>query len=152
MGKITDMDALNVANGQSYRINKQGNRMTPAVLPAVIGDLRRSLGDDSLPVGWIMPPGSDLYQYGIHNREVRELQRRAQAEYKNVDLIVPGSEHIPMSGQPADEALLAKRCNAWVKGTFYGATKPVAGADLKMRIFDRFEIVFLLPCILPILD
>jgi sialate O-acetylesterase len=134
MGKSTDMAELAKANEDGYRITKEGNRMTPAVLPAAVDDLRHSLGDVSLPVGWIMPPGSDVYQYGTHNREVREVQRRAQAQTKNVDLILPGAEHVPMSGQPADETLLANRCKQWVLGTFYGAKGPVSGP-----LFDRAE-------------
>jgi len=134
LGKSTDMAELNKANADSYNITKEGNRMTPAVLPAAVDDLRHSLGDASLPVGWIMPPGSDVYQYGTHNREVREVQRRAQAQTKNVDLILPGAEHVPMSGEPADEALLAGRCRQWVMGTFYGAKGPVSGP-----VFERAE-------------
>jgi sialate O-acetylesterase len=135
MGKITDMAELSKANADSYNITKEGNRMTPAVLPVAVDDLRASLGDASLPVGWIMPPGTDVYSYGTHNREVREVQRRAQTQTKNVDLILPGTEHIPMSGQPADEILLATRCKQWVLGTFYGAKGPVSGP-----LFDRLEV------------
>ena len=135
MGKITDMAELSKANADSYSITKEGNRMTPAVLPVAVDDLRASLGDASLPVGWIMPPGTDVYSYGTHNREVREVQRRAQMQTKNVDLILPGTEHIPMSGQPADETLLATRCKQWVLGTFYGAKGPVSGP-----LFDRLEV------------
>jgi len=134
IGKITDWPALKKANAQSYVISKPGNRMTPQVLPAAVSDLRSSLGDASLPLAWIMPSGSDLYQYATHNREVREVQRRAQAESKAVDLILPGTEHIRMSGQPADEALLAGRCKQWVLGTFYGAKGPASGP-----LFNRFE-------------
>ena len=61
--------------------------MTLQVLPTAADDLRRSLGDASLPLAWIMPPGSDKYNYAIHNREVREVQRRAQdARYQQVVL------------------------------------------------------------------
>jgi hypothetical protein len=102
------------------------------VLPVVAEDIRRSLGDESVPLAWIMPPGSDYFEYGTHNRDVRELQRRAQRESSSIDLILPGAEHIPMSGQPADEALLASRCRQWVLGTFFGAGGPASGP-----LFDR---------------
>ena len=96
MGKLTDMQELAKANADSYDINKQGHRMTPCVLPLAVDDLRNSLGDASMPLGWIMPPGTDVYQYGTHNREVREVQRRTLSQTKNVNLILPGAEHIPM--------------------------------------------------------
>jgi sialate O-acetylesterase len=134
MGKSSDLARLHKANADSYRINKAGNRMTPCTLPAAVDDLRRSLGDASLPLAWIMPPGSDVYQYGTHNREVREVQRRAQSKSKKVDLILPGAGHVLMSGQPADETLVARRCKQWVLGTFYGAPGPVSGP-----LFDRVE-------------
>ena len=100
----------------------------------VPGDVRRSLGDTSLPIAWIMPPGSDVYDYATHNREVREIQRRTQLVEKSIDLILPGAEHIPFSGQPADDSLLAARCAKWAMGTFYGAEEPASGP-----VFDRFE-------------
>lgn len=134
LGKIADWEALKKANAQSYLVLKMGTRMTPHVLPVAPDDLRRSLGDDSLPVAWIMPPGSDLYQYATQNREVRELQRRAQAESKAIDLILPGTEHIRFSGQPADEPLLSDRCKQWVLGTLYATKGPASGP-----LFERFE-------------
>jgi sialate O-acetylesterase len=134
MGKIADMAELAEANKQSYQISKNGNRMTPNVLSVAPADLRRSLGDTSLPMAWIMPPGSDVYQNATHNREVREVQRRARSESEAIDLILPGAEHIRMSGQPADETLLASRCKQWARATFYGAEGPASGP-----LFDRFE-------------
>jgi sialate O-acetylesterase len=121
-------------NVHIYPLLKQASRMTPHVLPEAVDDMRRSLGDPALPVAWIMPPGSDNHKHANHNREVRELQRRARAEANGVDLILPGTKHIRSSGQPADEALLADRCKQWVMGTFYGTGGPVSGP-----IFDRVE-------------
>ena len=135
LGKLSDWKELQKANAQSYLVLKMGTRMTPHVLPVAPDDLRRSLGDDSLPVAWIMPPGSDVYQYATQSRDIRELQRRAQAESKAIDLILPGTEHIRFSGQPADEALLASRCKQWVLGTLYGAKGPASGP-----LFERFEL------------
>ena len=43
--------------------------MTPVTLPVIIDDLRASLGDESLPLAWVMPGGSDVYEYAVHNRE-----------------------------------------------------------------------------------
>jgi len=126
-GKYHDRASLDKAYSQSYTTYKRGVAMSPEVLPIAPGDLRRSLGEKSLPIGWIMPPGSDFHDYAIHNREIRELQRRTQLETDNLDLILPGTEHIPMSGQPADEALLASRCSQWVMGTFYDKQATVSG-------------------------
>ncbi|MDT8389327.1 MAG: DUF6288 domain-containing protein [Lentisphaeria bacterium] len=133
-GKSTDREALERAWNPTYMIMKKVNRMTPLVLPVAPEDLRQSLGDSSLPIAWIMPPGSDVYDFAIHNREVREIQRRTQGEFKGIDLILPGAEHIPLSGQPADDALVAKRCAQWVMGTFYETNQPASGP-----IFERFE-------------
>ena len=119
-GKITDRAELDRAWAQGYFIYKHGNRMTPYTLPLVPRDWRRTFGDDELPIGWIVPPGSDYYEYAFHNREVRELLRRTQKDETGIDLIMPGTENVPVSGQPADERLLAERCRHWVLGAVHG--------------------------------
>ncbi len=133
-GRMTDREEITHAAQQIYPIVKEGKQITPQVLTPVANDLRESLGDASLPVAWIMPPGSDKYEYATMNRDVRELQRRIQAESKAIDLILPGAGNIRMSGQPADEALLAGRCKQWVLSTFYDAKGPSSGP-----LLDRVE-------------
>lgn len=134
-GKITEHAELNYAWAQGYLVIKHANRMTPATLPFVPSQLRRTFADEKLPIGWIMPPSSDLYDYAVHNREMRELQRRtAKEEENNLDLIMPGNKHVPLSGQPADEKLLAERCASWVIGTFYDDEAASSGP-----VFERFE-------------
>ena len=118
-GKTTDRTALCEAWAQGYLIIKHANRMTPFTLPLVPAELRRAFGEKNLPIGWIMPPSSDYADYAIHNREIRELQRRVSAEEGNLGLIMPGNEHVPLSGQPADEKLLSERCLKWVLGVLY---------------------------------
>ena len=121
-------------NTVSYLTLKGGRQMTPQVLPEVPDDLRRLLGDEDLPLAWIMPPGSDNHAYASQNRETREIQRRSKMTLEGVDLILPGAEHVYKSGQPSDEVLLAARCKQWVMGTFYGSKSPVSGP-----LFDRVE-------------
>jgi len=111
----------------NYHIVKLGYRMTPATLPHVTGDWRRTFGDKTLPIGLILPPGSDLDAYASHNREIRELQRRRIDKEEGLGLILPGMKNIRSSGQPADDKLLAQRCKQWV---LTDATGP---------LFDRFK-------------
>lgn len=132
-GKVTDRIELDRAWAQGYFIYKHGSRMTPYTLPLVPGDWRKALGDAALPMAMMLPPGSDYYEYGFHNIQIRELLRRTQEQVAGLDLIMPGSANIPLSGQPADDRLLAERCAKWVRGAVYGekgaATGPVfAGA------------------------
>ena len=133
-GLFKERAALDTAYEQSYKTYKYGVRISPQTVPVVPNELRRSLGEETLPIGWIIPPGSDFHDYAIHNREMRELQRRTQLETRNLDLIMPGTEHVPMSGQPADEALLARRCSQWVIGTFYDKKVTASGP-----IFNRID-------------
>lgn len=93
--------------------------LEPCTTPRIPREWRRALGDDSLPIGWITPPGSDLVTLGRHHREMRELQRKTAAKEPGVDLILPGTRHIPFSAQPADEALLGERCLTWLRGAVY---------------------------------
>lgn len=134
-GKITDRSELAQAWAQGYMIYKIGFRLTPVTLPMIPKAWQAAFGDDNLPIGWIMPPGSDYFQYAGHNRDVRELQRRIQNSAGGVDLIVPGMAHVPGSGQPADERLLAGRCGAWVRGRVFGEKNVTPVGPL----FDRVE-------------
>jgi len=60
-GKGQTRVELNQAWGQSYNILKMGFRVTAGTIPMVPKDWRRTLGDEKLPIGLVMPPGSDLY-------------------------------------------------------------------------------------------
>ena len=134
-GKITDRAELDRAWPQSYSIIKHANRMTPTTLPLVPTDWRRAFGDKTLPIGMIMPPGSDFFDYAIHNREIRELHRRTQKKTSDLGLIMPGSEHIPLSGQPKDDKLLAERCRHWVLGALYNKKEFTPSGP----VFERVE-------------
>ena len=119
-GKGQIRPELNQAWGQSYWILKWGFRITAGTVPMVPKDWRRTLGDERLPIGLIMPPGSDLYAYALHNREMREMHRRISERTPGVGAIMPGTEHIPLSGQPLDDKLVAERSLTWVLGSVYG--------------------------------
>jgi hypothetical protein len=134
-GKITDRAELDRAWQQSYSIIKHANRMTPTTLPLVPGEWRRAFGDKALPIGMIMPPGSDFFDYAIHNREIRELHRRTQKKTSGLGLIMPGTEHIPLSGQPKDDKLLAERCRHWVMGALYDEKEVTPSGP----VFERAE-------------
>ena len=133
-----DGKALDKAYEDTYDIRKVGFRMENKVVPRITRAWRKVLGDDDLPFGLIVPPGSDLNTLGQHHREMRELQRLMVAENSNVGIILPGSENIDFSAQPADEALLAKRCLSWINGAVY--TKPDTPAT--GPLFDRLEASF----------
>ncbi len=125
-------DALDKAYAETYDLRKWGFRMEDKVVPRVPGEWRKVLGDANLPFGLIVPPGSELNTLGQHHREMRELQRLVAQDTPNVGIILPGTAHIPFSAQPADDALLAKRCAAWVQGAVYQkqgvpATGPMFG-------------------------
>jgi len=119
-GKGQIRPELNQAWGQSYWILKWGFRITAGTVPMVPKDWRRTLGDEELPIGLVMPPGSDLYAYALHNREMREMHRRIGERTPGVGVIMPGTEHISLSGQPLDDKLVAERSLTWVLGSIYG--------------------------------
>jgi sialate O-acetylesterase len=135
-GKQTDLQSLNNAYRLTYETLKYGNSMEPAVIPQVTREWRRILGGDhALPIAFVSPPASDLWPYAVHNTEMRELQRLVAAKEEATDIVLPGIKHIPFSGQPADEALLAERSLKWVRGRIYGDESTAAtGPD-----YDRFE-------------
>jgi sialate O-acetylesterase len=131
----TDRQALSDAYGFVYDIRKVGFRMESKVVPRVTREWRKVLGDEDVPFGLIVPPGSDLNTFAKHHREMRELQRWAAQDNANVSVILPGSEHVPLSAQPADEALLGNRIRLWMEGAVY--RKPDVPATGPW--FDRFE-------------
>ena len=118
-GKITSRPHLGQAYADSYDIRKWSLYLEPLTIPRVPKEWRKTLGDESLPVGWITPPGADLVTQGRHHYEVRELQRQTAEQEEGVDLILPGTRHIPFSAQPADDALLGARCLTWLTGAVY---------------------------------
>ncbi len=133
LGKSTDNVELNAAWGDNYVILKSGYRVTPVTLPYVPSDWRRTFNNESLPIGLILPPGSDLDVYAAHNREIRELHRRTAA-LQGLGLILPGMRNIPQSGQPADEKLLAERSRQWMLGAVYQKADVTASGPLVERV------------------
>ena len=138
-GKSTVKVELDAAWGDNYVILKNGYRVTPVTLPYVPGDWRRTFGDETLPIGLVLPPSSDLDVYAAHNREIRELHRRTAADAENIGLILPGMDNIPSSGQPANDKLLAQRCEDWVLGAVCGKKGVTATGPLLDRVDARLD-------------
>jgi hypothetical protein len=134
-GKHLDREELNRAYVQTYDIRKVGFRMEPVTTPRIPREWRNVFGDKELPVGLILPPGSDLETEGQHLREMRELQRWTARDNPGVGVILPGMANLPKSAQPADEKLLAARCASWVQGAVYRQPDVPATGPL----FERLE-------------
>lgn len=126
---------LNRAYVQTYDIQKVGFRCEPVTTPRIPREWRAVFADTQLPVGLVLPPGSALNVLGMHNREMRELNRLTANDNAAVGLIMPGSQHIPKSGQPADESLLGERSRNWVLGAIYKKE----GVSPTGPIFEKFE-------------
>jgi sialate O-acetylesterase len=135
-GKATSRAHLDQVYEETYDLRKWGIYLEPITTPRIPSEWRKTFGDDSLAIGWITPPGSDLIATGRHHREMRELQRRTAEAEEGVDLIQAGTEHLPYSAQPADEALLAERCRAWLMGAVYKKD----GVVFTGPLFDRAEM------------
>lgn len=134
-GRHTDRGALNQAYIDTYEMRKEGFRMEPQAISLLLPEWRNVFADDTLPMALVMPPASELSTYAIHNREMRELQRIQAMHSPEIDVILPGMEAVPFSGQPRDEALLAARSLAWVKGALLKQSAiPVTGPE-----FERLE-------------
>lgn len=118
-GESTKRGPLGLAYKETYQRRKWAIKLEPATTPRIPNQWRQVFGDPTLPVGWITPPGSDLITMGRHHCEMRELQRQTAEQTHGVNLILPGTQHVPFSAQPADEPLLAKRCMNWVLGAVY---------------------------------
>jgi len=118
-GKQFDRKELNRAYVETYNLRKVGFRMESVTTPRIPREWRKILGDEELPMGLVVPPGSDLNTLGQHHREMRELQRLTAEGNPGVGVVLPGSENIPYSAQPKDEELLAKRCLSWILGSVY---------------------------------
>ncbi len=144
-GKITSRPHLGQAYADSYDIRKWCLYLEPLTVPRIPREWREIFGNDSLPVGWVTPPGSDLVTQGRHHYEVRELQRQTAEKESGVDLVLPGTEHIPFSAQPADEALLGARCLTWLTGAVYrkegvAPTGPVF--DRAVMNYSKVQVFF----------
>ncbi|MDT8390728.1 MAG: DUF6288 domain-containing protein [Lentisphaeria bacterium] len=138
-GTSTDNTELDAAWGDNYLIVKLGFRISDFTIPYVPRDWRRALGDESLPVGLILPPSSDLDVYAAHNREIRELHRRTAEAAESIGLILPGMANIPFSGQPADDKLLAERCKQWALGSVLGHKDVVVTGPMLDRVETRLS-------------
>ncbi len=135
-GKGTSRSHLGTAYQDCYDVRKWSNYIVHLTTPRLPKEWRKVFGDDTLPVGWITPPGSDLAVLARRHYEVRDLQRQAADKEKGVDLILPGSESIFLSAQPADDALLGERCVSWVQGAVYKQDGVVPTGP----VFERVEI------------
>jgi sialate O-acetylesterase len=135
-GKITDRAHLGQVYKDAYDIRKVCLYLEPETIPRIPREWRRIFGDENLPIGWITPPGSDLVTLGRHHFEMRELQRQTAKKEQGVDLIMPGTEHVPFSAQPADEALLGKRCRQWILGAVYRKEDIIATGP----VFDHMTL------------
>jgi sialate O-acetylesterase len=147
-GKGTSRAHLSTAYEDCWDIRKWGLYIIPLTTPRLPKEWRKVLGDDTLPIGWITPPGSELAVLGRQHCEVREVQRQVADKEKGVDLILPGSESIFLTAQPADDALLGARCLTWLQGAVYKQD----GVAPTGPVFDRAEMqgstaqIFFKPC------
>jgi hypothetical protein len=137
-GKQFDRPLLNDAYVETYDIRKTGFRMESATTPRIPREWRKVIGDEALPMGLVVPPGSDLNTSGQHNREMRELQRQVAESNPGVGVILPGTEHVIYSAQPKDEELLAKRCASWIQGAVYNKD----GVPATGPMFEKVEFNF----------
>lgn len=138
-GKQFDRDELDRAYVQTYDIRKNGWRMEPVTTPRIPREWRKTFADAKLPVGLILPPGSALNTLGVHHREMRELHRQTAEKEPAVSVILPGSENIPFSAQPKDEALLGERCLKWAQGTVYEKAETIPAGPVFKKLETNFN-------------
>jgi len=134
-GNASSRAHLGWAWKHNYDIRKWCIYLEPWTIPRVVPQWRQYFADKDLPFGLIVPPGSDLGTLGDHHTAVRELQRKVAEVNSGVGLIVPGTEHVPFSEQPADEMLLGERAMRWVRGGACG----VEGVVSSGPFFERLE-------------
>lgn len=134
-GRMTDRELMNNIYVKTYDIRKEGFRMEPAMLSRIPREWRKVFGDRSLPMAMISPPSSALWPYAIHNQEMREIQRKIAKEDAHLSIILPGMEHIPFSGQPKEEKLLAERALKWSKRVLFQDTSAAATGP----VFERLQ-------------
>jgi len=135
-GKGMSRTELSTAYQDAYDVRKWSGYIAHITTPRIPKEWRKVFGDDTLPVGWIAPPGSDLAVLGRKQYEVRDVQRQAADKMAGVDLILPGTESIPLSAQPADDSLLGARCVSWLQGAVYKQD----GVAPTGPVFERAEI------------
>jgi hypothetical protein len=135
-GEQFDREQLESAWMDSYTLRKESCVAAPLILPRVPYQWRGYFADPGLPMALIMPPGSPLGTYAMHNVQIRELQRRTAAANPDVGLIMPGNEAMPFSGQPADAVLLATRASSWALGAVYNKQGMVGGGPL----FEKLDV------------
>ncbi len=134
-GNATSRAHLGWAWKHNYDVRKWCIYLEPWTIPRVVPQWRQYFKDKDLPFGLIVPPGSDLGTQGDHHTAVRDLQRKVAAVNSGVGLIVPGTEHVPFSAQPADEKLLGERAMSWVRGAACG----MEGVASSGPLFERLE-------------
>lgn len=138
-GLSFDRPTLDKVWWESYIHRKHGYRAAFDVLPRVPTMWRSYFKNTRLPMAMIMPPSSANPTYATHNREVREFQRQVAANHQGVGLILPGNDHIPFSGQPADDALVAERSLSWVLSSIYGRENVAPSGPLVDRVEMKYD-------------
>ncbi len=133
-GTILDRAALGLAWRETNTLRRRGILLQPVTTPRLVPAWRAALGNARLPVGLIVPSGSELATAAILRGEMRELQRRVADEHDAVGLIMPGMESIPFSAQPADEELLAARSFRWLLHEVYGQDAVIASGPRLERL------------------
>lgn len=126
-GKMNSREAMNRNYVKTYDLRKVGFRMESGIITRLPRAWRQAIGDETLPIAFVSPPSSDLWTYAVHNREMRELQRKTADKDDATHIILPGMKNVPFSGQPENEALVAKRSLKWAIGALYSDAAPATG-------------------------
>lgn len=134
-----DRPTLDKVWWEAYLHRKNGYRAAFDVLPRVPVMWRSYFNNKQLPIAMIMPPSSANPTYAIHNREVREFQRQVASQHDKIGLILPGNDHIPFSGQPADDVLVAERSLSWVLSSIYDRKDVAPSGPLVDRVETKYN-------------
>jgi len=137
-GHFFDREKLNPAWWTTYLYRKRAYRAGIDVLPRIPSLWRRYLGNMNLPMALVTPPASPIGSYAIHNHEMREIIRQTVNANQNVGIILAGTDHIPFSGQPADQELLASRGLSWLLNSVYQKKEKASSGPW----FERVDISF----------
>lgn len=138
-GKLFDRAVVDYAWWPTYIYRKQAYRAGFEVLPRVPFLWREYFGHAQLPLAFVMPPSSAVESYAVHHREIRELLRQTAEEHQDVGLIVADVEHVPFSGQPADDSIIAERALSWLRHTAYGQQHAPATGPWMDRVETNFN-------------
>lgn len=144
-GGFFDREELDPLWWITYEYRKYGYRAAFEVLPRMPLLWRKYFDDNSLPLAFVMPPSSSVGSYAMYHREVRELQRQVSEANDGVGLVMPGVEHVPFSGQPADDGIVAKRSMAWIRSSVYGKQDVSPCGPLFERVemdFNKAQVFF----------